>query len=455
MSPSCILVVDDRADIRLSASFVLEDNGYDVLEAESPYQAKALIKKNKVSLILLDMNYTLDTTSGEEGLAFLTWLAKSEGNIPAVAMTAWSNVALAVKAMQLGAGDFIEKPWKNQRLLQVIAHQLTLTGLKVQNQKLQQRLLESTEVEDKAVYQWRSPCMTQLMQQIQSVAATNVAILLTGDNGTGKSQLAKDIHRLSATQAGPLISVNMGAISESLFESEMFGHKKGAFTDAKSNRIGRFELANHGTLFLDEISNIPLSQQAKLLRVLESGEFEVLGSSQTQQTNVRLISASNGNFDKLIANEMFREDLFYRLNTLTFRVPSLKERQQDILPLAQHFIATYVDKYQRQVISLSESACQALLKYHWPGNIRELSHLMERAVLLCQNEVLSETDLNLAPQRLSQGIPLMTLLQAERQLIKQALTRADNNIPKAALLLGLTKSSMYRRLDKHDDLYPQ
>lgn len=452
MSPSCILVVDDRPDIRLSATFVLEDNGYSVLEAQSPYQAKELVKDKKIDLILLDMNYTLDTTSGEEGLEFLSWLAKHEANIPAVAMTAWSNVALAVKAMQLGASDFIEKPWKNQRLLQVIAHQLTLSGLKVQNQKLKQRLLESDQGQSQQDYQWQSPCMLQLMQQIKSVASTPVAILLTGDNGTGKSLLANEIHRLSGQHNGPLISVNMGAISESLFESEMFGHKKGAFTDAKSNRIGRFELANNGTLFLDEIANIPLSQQAKLLRVLESGEFEVLGSSWTQKTDVRIISASNGNFTKLIANEQFREDLFYRLNTIEFRVPSLKERQQDIVPLAEHFISTYVAKYQRQVISLSAGAKQALNQYHWPGNIRELSHLMERAVLLSQNPLLGELDLNMSSQRPPNDIPLMTLQQAERQLIKQALTRASNSIPKAAILLGLTKSSMYRRLEKFEDL---
>lgn len=303
MSNVCILVVDDCPEIRLSAGFVLEDNGYQVIEADSPYQAKALIQNNKIDLILLDMNYSLDTTSGEEGLELLAWIQKSELNIPAVAMTAWSNVALAVKAMQLGAGDFIEKPWKNQRLLQIIAHQLSMAGLKVQNQKLQQRLEPIKQDE----YVWRSACMQQLMMQIQSIATTDVAILLTGDNGTGKSQLARHIHDLSTRQSRPFIGVNMGAISESLFESEMFGHKKGAFTDAKSSRIGRFELAKQGTLFLDEIANIPMSQQAKLLRVVESGDYEVLGSSQTEKTNIRIISASNGNFEKLISEERFRE----------------------------------------------------------------------------------------------------------------------------------------------------
>jgi len=448
MSEVCILIVDDKPEICLSASFVLEDNGFSVLTASSPYQAKEKIKQDKVDLILLDMNYSLDTTSGEEGLEFLDWLDKSDLNIPTVAMTAWSNVELAVKAMQLGAGDFIEKPWKNQRLLQIIKHQLTLSGLKIQNQKLQQRL----ESEPNNDYVWRSECMLELMEQLESVATADVAILLTGDNGTGKSQLAKIIHQMSAKNEGPFITVNMGAISENLFESEMFGHKKGAFTDAKNNRIGRFELAKRGTLFLDEIANIPLAQQAKLLRVLESGEYEVLGSSQTQHTDIRIISASNGDFSKLIEDEKFREDLFYRLNTLEFRVPSLKQRQSDIIPLAEHFIQMFSHKYKKEQLQLSAESVQTLNAYHWPGNIRELSHLMERAVLLSKNNEIKLNELNSLALKVDDTLPLMTLEQAEIKLLKQALASCDNNIPKAAALLGLTKSSMYRRLEKYDDI---
>ena len=448
MNKPRILIVDDRRDIYLSTSFVLEDNGYCPLEANSPHQARETIKQKSIDLILLDMNYSLDTTSGEEGITFLSWLSESVFNIPVVAMTAWSNVALAVKAMQLGAGDFIEKPWQNQRLLQVIKQQLALSNLQTQNQKLQQRL-EPTVQRD---YVWRSPCMLQLLEQVNSVASTGVNILLTGDNGTGKSLLAKTIHSASGYQSGPFISVNMGAIAESLFESEMFGHKKGAFTDAKNNRIGRFELANQGTLFLDEIANIPMSQQAKLLRVLESGQYEALGSSQTQQMNTRIISATNGDLNKLIANEKFREDLFYRLNTLEFRVPSLRERELDIIPLAEYFICIFTQKYQRGEITLSTQAKNNLCAYHWPGNIRELSHLMERAVLLRQNAELSGDDLSLLPKRTDESIAMMTLEQAERKLIKQALVSSANNISKAAKLLGLTKSSLYRRLEKYGDI---
>jgi DNA-binding NtrC family response regulator len=449
-----VLVVDDRVDVRISARFVLEDNHYQVTEAESPAMAKELIKQHQVDLVLLDMNYSRDTTSGEEGLELLAWLSKADLGIPAVAMTAWSNVELAVKAMQLGAGDFLEKPWKNQRLLQVVAQQIKVSGLKKQNQKLQQRL-DNTQIE-KDDFQWRSPCMHELMQQINSVASANVAILLTGDNGTGKSQLASYIHAQSQVSNGPFIAVNMGAISESLFESEMFGHTKGAFTDAKSSRIGRFELAKGGTLFLDEIANIPLSQQAKLLRVLETGEYEVLGSSQTQNTSIRMISATNSNFKELIEKELFREDLFYRINTIEFRVPSLKERTLDIVPLAEYFIQMYCKKYAKPSVELSSDAISALREYHWPGNIRELSHLMERAVLLCRDEMLSVTDLNIRPGQsvasANSSLPMMTLESAEKQLISQALNQVEQHVPKAAKLLGLTKSSLYRRLEKYADL---
>lgn len=449
-----VLVVDDRPDVRISARFVLEDNQYQVTEAESPTMAKELIKQHQIDLVLLDMNYSRDTTSGEEGLELLAWLTQADLGIPAIAMTAWSNVELAVKAMQLGAGDFLEKPWKNQRLLQVVAQQIKVSGLKKQNQKLQQRL-DNTETKS-AEYQWLSPCMHQLMQQINSVASANVAILLTGDNGTGKSQLACDIHGQSQVSSGPFIAVNMGAISESLFESEMFGHTKGAFTDAKSSRIGRFELAKNGTLFLDEIANIPMSQQAKLLRVLETGEYEVLGSSQTQFTSIRLISATNGNVKQLIEKECFREDLFYRINTIEFRVPSLKERSLDIVPLAEYFIAMYCKKYTKSNVTLSSEAICALQDYHWPGNIRELSHLMERAALLCRDGILSVRDLNIKPNQhaspQSATLPMMTLESAEKQLITQALDEVSQHVPKAAKLLGLTKSSLYRRLEKYADL---
>jgi len=440
-----ILVVDDSPEIRLSAAFILEDQGFDVLEAENHHYAQTVLSDNRVDLILLDMNFSLDTTSGEEGLRFLTWLSKSDFVIPVIAMTGWSNVDLAVSAMRLGACDFIEKPWNNQRLIQIIRQQLKMAGLQVQNQKLKQQL-ETVAEQD---FTWRSPAMEKLLQQIDSVAATDASILLTGDNGTGKSHLAQRIHQQSARAANAFISVNMGAISESLFESEMFGHKKGAFTDAKENRIGRFELAKHGTLFLDEIANIPQSQQAKLLRVLESGEYEVLGSSQTQRADSRIISATNGDIAQLITDGAFREDLYFRLNTIELRVPSLKERIQDIMPLAKHFIALHGKKYKREELSLTPGAIEALEAYHWPGNVREMSHLMERAVLLAQGSSLGQEDLHLSNLKQNNSLPMMTLDEAEKILIEQALELSHNNVPKAGILLGLTKSTMYRRLEKY------
>jgi DNA-binding NtrC family response regulator len=440
-----ILVVDDSPEIRLSAAFILEDQGFSVLEAENHHYAQAVLDDNNIDLILLDMNFSLDTTSGEEGLRFLTWLDKSDYSIPVIAMTGWSNVDLAVKAMRLGACDFIEKPWNNQRMIQIIRQQLKLSGLQVQNQKLKQQLEPVIEHD----FTWQSEVMEKLLNQIESVAATNASILLTGDNGTGKSHLAQIIHQKSNRASDAFISVNMGAISESLFESEMFGHKKGAFTDAKDNRIGRFELAKNGTLFLDEIANIPQSQQAKLLRVLESGEYEVLGSSQTQHTDSRVISATNGDIAQLITQSSFREDLYFRLNTIELRIPSLSERFKDIIPLAKHFIALHGKKYNRQELTLSPSALRALESYHWPGNVREMSHLMERAVLLAQSKNLEQEDLHLSNLKQNNTIPMMTLDEAEQILIKQALEMNHNNVPKAGIMLGLTKSTMYRRLEKY------
>lgn len=456
MPQSTVLVIDDRADVRMSARFCLEDNGYQVLESDSPTQAKSLLTGQSVDLLLLDMNFSRDTTSGTEGLEFLRWLDKSEHECAVVAMTAWSNVPLAVEAMQLGAGDFIEKPWKNPRLLQIVAQQLQLRGLRQQNRQLRQRLQQQTTEHDS--YQWRSPGMCALLEQLGRVAQSNVAILLTGENGTGKSQLAAYIHQQSAVAGGEFIAVNMGAISEQLFESDMFGHKKGAFTDAKEQRIGRFALADGGSLFLDEIANIPLSQQAKLLRVLESGEFEPLGSSQTQRSQARIISATNGDISALIQVGQFREDLFYRLNTVSFEVPPLRARQEDIVPFARYLLAQLAAKYQKGVLTFSHCAEQQLQHYDWPGNLRELSHVLERAVLLAGAAQLSAADLPLqiqVPTASPGGLPLMPLQQAERELIRLALQQSQQHIPRAAALLGLSKAAMYRRLEKYPDLAPR
>lgn len=451
MQKSIILVIEDKREVRLSARFVLEDFGFTVAEAESPAQAKTWLAQQKADLILLDMNFGLDTTSGDEGLAFLDWLQQQAWDIPVVAMTAWSNTELVVKAMQLGAGDFIEKPWNNQRLQQVLQQQLHLQSLNRKNRALSQRL-EGAKPE----LVWQSDAMNKLMQQLTAVAATDANILLTGENGTGKSQLAHWLHLHSHRAAHAFISVNLGAIPESLFESEFFGHKKGAFTDAKEQRIGRFELAKGGSLFLDEIATIALAQQAKLLRVLESGEFEMLGSSQTQRTDVRIIGATNADFSRMIAEDSFRQDLYYRLNTLEFRVPPLRERQEDIAPLARFFVEKHGQRYRKPELKLSACALKSLQAYAWPGNIRELSHMMERAVLLTQTDELTAQQLSLPAHiqhktaAVLDQLPMMTLEAAELQLINQALLECNGNKQKAADLLGITKSSLYRRLEKYD-----
>jgi len=447
-----VLVIDDIADVRLSANFLLSNQGYEVIEADSVIKALELIRQESVDLILLDMNYSSDTTSGQEGIDFLAKLTKLDISIPVIAMTGWSSIDLAVKAMQHGASDFIEKPWDNQRLLQIVKQQIQVTNLKKQNRRLRQyQQSESSQTNENLV--WQSKAMSKLMVEIQRIAKTDATLLLTGENGTGKSSIAAYIHQLSSRQQQSLVTVNMGAIPESLFESELFGHKKGAFTDAKETRIGRFEMANEGTLFLDEIANIPLAQQAKLLRVLESNEYEMVGSSITEQANVRLISASNANFDKLISNEKFREDLFYRLNTIEIYIPALRERTEDILPLAKHFVGKHALRYGKQSLALADDVAEKLIAYRWPGNIRELSHVMERAVLFADNQLISAQSIILKKptgQLGSENIPLMTIEQAEQQLLIQALQKTNGLTADAADLLGISKSAIYRRMEKYD-----
>jgi DNA-binding NtrC family response regulator len=453
-----ILVVEDNKEIRFSARFVLEDAGFSVVELENPTQAMAYLSQNNggensTDLILLDMNFSLDTTSGEEGLQFLRWLQQQGSKIPLVAMTAWSNTALVVQAMQLGAGDFIEKPWHNQRLLQVIRQQLKLAQLQQHNQQLSAAFADPA-----SPLLAHSEAMQRLLQQLTEVARSDANILLTGENGSGKTQLAQFIHTKSQRASAAFISVNMGAIVDSLFESEMFGHKKGAFTDAKEARVGRFALAQGGSLFLDEIATLPLNQQAKLLRVLESGQYEAVGSSLTEQANVRLISASNADFAALLASGQFRQDLYYRLNTLQFTVPPLRQRPDDIIPLCRYFLQRHGNRYQKHSLLLTATAEAALRQYAWPGNVRELSHVIERAVLLCQTQQISSSDLALPVPAAGntgngQQVPIalehMTLEQAELQLIRQALARCPGNKQRAAEILGITKSSLYRRLDKY------
>lgn len=449
-----ILVIDDQPDIRMSARFLLSEHGYDVHEAENLQVAMFMLKKQKFEIVLLDMNYSGDTTSGREGINFLKQLQQEGVLTNVIAMTAWSSVELAVEALQNGAKDFIEKPWDNQRLLQIIKQQNTIATLEKENSRLKQ----VQSIQSKHEAELTSPKMTMLFNNIDKIAIADASVLLTGENGTGKSSIARYIHRNSSRSDRTFVSVNMGAIPESLFESELFGHKKGAFTDAKSDRLGRFELAEGGTLFLDEIANLSLDQQAKLLRVLEEGEFEMVGDSTTKLADVRLICATNANLEQKIIDGKFRADLFFRLNTVPIHIPSLRERREDIKPLLDHFVEINVKKYGKPDMKFSDGALRALTQYDWPGNLRELSHLVERCVLLGEGELIDESDIDLRttlsaliePQSSKQagGLQLMSLEQAEKQLISMALKKTMGNIIESAKVLGISQSSMYRRMEK-------
>jgi DNA-binding NtrC family response regulator len=462
-----MLIVDDQADVRMSANFLLSNHGFDVCEADSPSAALALLKEQSIDLVLLDMNYTSDTTSGAEGLFFLNQLNELDIKVSVIVMTAWSSVDLAVNALKSGAKDFVEKPWDNQRLLQVVKQQMKVNDLEKENQSLKQQQNESQQSNQMV---FSSQAMTGLIKQLDRLAKTDATILLTGDNGAGKSSIAKHIHQQSERSEQIFVAVNMGAIPESLFESEMFGHKKGAFTDAKKERIGRFELAQGGTLFLDEIANIPLSQQAKLLRVLEDGEYEMVGSSQTKTTNVRLVCATNSDIQSLIDEGQFRADLYFRLNILEIHVPSLINRQRDIIPLAEFFLNKHGLRYSRRGMKLNKDAISKLSDYQWPGNVRELSHIIERAVLLAETELIKAEDIHFKAQKVetktqpcldleqsvgiqeitkNDTIAFMPLEEAESHLIKSALTKTLGNIVESAKLLGISQSSMYRRMEKH------
>lgn len=443
MTTKTILVVDDKSDVRLSLRFLLSNHGYNSLEASRLEEARNLLQSNQVDLILLDMNYQFDTTSGEEGLSFLQEL-QSLNSPPVIAMTAWSSVDLAVSAMQLGAKDFFAKPWDNKAVLTMVQKHLALSDIDKTTESI------GADVQDSDI-QWHSEAMLKLQKQLARIAKTDAIVLLKGENGTGKTSVAQYIHQLSQL-SGPFISVNMAAIPQTLFESELFGHKKGAFTDAKEDRQGRFEAAKNGTLFLDEIGTVGLEQQAKLLRVLESQEFERVGDNKTQQAKCRIICASNADFDALIEQGEFRTDLYFRINTIELEIPPLRERKDDILHLANYFITRHCKKYQMAIPNLSESAKTALLEYHWPGNIRELSHFMARAVLMNEGEDLLVSDFafKVNTSKAQSQMSLMTLDDAERKLLQMAMSQTNNNVEEAAMLLGISKSAIYRRLDKFD-----
>ncbi len=453
-----ILIADDQRDVLQALRLMLKAEGFQTICVSDPADAVEAVAGRSFGVALLDLNYTRDTTSGQEGLELIGKLRELDPDLPMVVMTAWGTIDLAVQAVRAGAGDFIEKPWDNPRLLSVLRNQMALgeARRKAQRLKAENDMLRADERADSGDFIADSPAMRPVMQMIERVAPADANVLITGENGTGKSELAELIHQRSSRTGKPFIKVNMGGISEHLFESEMFGHVRGAFTDAKGDRIGRFELADGGTLFLDEIGNIPLSQQAKLLRVLEDGEFERVGSSRTQTAQVRVISATNADLDTLIGEQRFRQDLLFRLNTVEIHLPPLRERGPDILRLAQRFLARHAQRYRRDGLHLSSAAEAVLLRYPWPGNVRELNHVLERAVLMATCDEISVADLHLksssstpTESRSIDAIEGLTLDAAEELMIRQALVRSSNNLSHAADALGLSRAALYRRLEKY------
>ncbi len=446
-----ILVADDQRDVLEALRLLLKAEGLVAVPVTSPDEALEAIRTREFGAVLMDLNYTRDTTSGQEGLDLITRLRALDAEVPIVVMTAWGTIDLAVRALQAGAGDFIEKPWENQRLISVLRNQLALGAAR----RRERRLLRENEIlrgNDDGEFVAESRAMQPVIEMIRRVAPSDANVLILGENGTGKGVIAQLLHRNSRRADRAFVKVNMGGIAETVFESEMFGHVRGAFTDAKSDRVGRFELADEGTLFLDEIGNIPLSQQPKLLRVLEDGELERLGSSRTLRVNVRVVSATNAELAADVARGHFRKDLLFRLNTVEIRLPALRERREDLVPMARRFLARFGARYGKPELRLSPSAERDLAQYAWPGNVRELSHVIERAVLLSAGATIDTLDFSLPQaQPSAEGtaeLDSLTLDQAEERMVRRALDRAEGNVQRAAEALGLSRAALYRRLEK-------
>ena len=444
-----ILAADDQQHILEAIELLLKPQGYKVDAVRSPVLAREALASSSYDAVLIDLNYTRDTTSGQEGLDLLSAIVAIDSTLPVIVMTAWGNVELAVEAMRRGARDFIQKPWENERLLSILRTQVELHRALQESERLaaENRLLSA---QGRPEFIATAPSMTPLLEAMARIAPSDANVLVTGEHGTGKEVVARTVHALSLRTDRSFVAVNTGGLAEGVFESELFGHVKGAFTDARTDRIGRFELADGGTIFLDEIGNVPLRQQAKLLRVIESGELERVGSSRSKRVDVRVISATNTDLEAAVHAGQFREDLLFRLNTVELHLPALRERREDIPVLAIHFLSQYASRYRRQVHGLDAAALQTLAQYAWPGNVRELEHTIERAVLMCRSEQIQPADLGLGLQRAaSQNLEELSLEAVESILIRKALQRFRGNVSQAAEALGLSRGALYRRMEKY------
>ena len=446
-----VLIADDQPEVLSALSFLCAAEGYEAVTADSPSAVLIKIGREDFDVALIDLNYRAERQTGVEGLGLIKNIREIDPSLPIVVMTAYASIQIAVEAIRLGAKDFLQKPWENERLLSILRTQIALRNALRGKERLE---AENSVLRGHSVpvegFVGTSGAMQEVQQMVEQVAPSDANLLITGENGTGKSVVARMVHQLSTRAAQPLITVNMGGLPEGVFESEMFGHVKGAFTDAKVDRAGRFELADRGTLFLDEIANLTATQQTKLLRVLETGEFERVGSSKTRHADVRLLSATNADLRKEIDAGKFREDLFFRLNTIQIHLPSLRDRIADIPILAEKFLAEFVKRYRKQITGIHPEAIAALQAYRWPGNIRELRHVIERAVLLARSDRVQAPDLGLQDAHgKSSSLDEMDLDSAEALLIRRALARNQGNALLAAKALGLSRSAFYRRLQKH------
>ena len=450
-----ILIIDDDSAVRSSLSFMLKRAGYEVKTAPSPREAMDIVRAEAPALILMDMNFTLSTT-GEEGLTLLKQVKVFRLDVPVILMTAWGSIQLAVQGMQAGAFDFITKPWNNAALLQRIETALELTAAPKEVPEEQTTALNRSHIIGK------SKGLMEVLNTVARIARTNASVLITGESGTGKELIAEAIHINSQRVKQPFVKVNLGGISQSLFESEMFGHKKGAFTDASTDRIGRFEMANKGTIFLDEIGDLDPSCQVKLLRVLQDQTFEVLGDSRPRKVDVRVVSATNADLRKMVSERTFREDLFYRINLITVKLPSLRERREDIPLLARHFADRQAEVNGLPRTDFSADALNFLSRLPYPGNIRELKNLVERTILVSGKPVLDATDFDAQylrhdePAKAAEGTSFagMTLDEIERQTILQALEQHKGNLSQVAVSLGISRAALYRRLEKYNIQVP-
>jgi DNA-binding NtrC family response regulator len=447
-----ILVADDQADILDALRLLLSDEGFEVVPARSPAEALHRLEAHDFDLAILDLNYTRDTTSGQEGLDLMERIKALDSTLPVLVVTAWSSVAGAVEAMRRGARDYIEKPWDDERLLATVRTQVDLRRALRRNQRLQEahaRLQRGAA----PAFIGDSPAIREIRGTIDRVAPSDAAVLITGEHGTGKEVVAGWLHARSDRRTRPLVTMNAGGLAEGLAESELFGHVKGAFTDARFDRIGCFEMADEGTLFLDEIANMPVRLQAKLLRVLQTGEVQRVGSSRLRYVNVRMLSATNADLNSEIEAGRFREDLLYRLNTVVIHLPPLRDRVDDIAPLARHFLSRYAARYRKAITDLEPAALAALAAHRWPGNVRELAHTIERAVLMADANEPALSVRHLGLQARGTGAPAepLSLEDAERLFIEKVLARHGGDVRLAAQQLGMSRSALYRRLQQYGD----